>query len=102
LFVGAASITKMDGTSVADLRNAFASAEVPTNESTGDCGLCECSLDADEAIVEVELAPDTEDPDSLLCSSCYEHVVGELGVTPRRVFKTGPRRRVVLPDTFEP
>jgi hypothetical protein len=87
----------MDATSVADLQRAFASAEAPTTGNALECGLCDCALDDDDAIVEVALSPETDDPASLLCSSCYEYVVGDVGLTPLRVFKAGPRRRVVFP-----
>lgn len=86
----------MDATSVADLQRAFASAEAPTT-GMGECGLCDCALGDDDAIVEVALSPETDDATSLLCSSCYEHVVGDVGLTPLRVFKAGQRRRVVFP-----
>jgi hypothetical protein len=86
----------MDATSVADLQRAFASAEAPTT-GMGECGLCDCALGDDDPIVEVALSPGTDDPASLLCPSCYEYVVGDVGLTPLRVFKAGPRRRVVFP-----
>jgi hypothetical protein len=87
----------MDATSAGDLQRAFASAEVPTTGDVGECGLCECSIGDDDVVVEVALSRGSEDTASLLCSSCYEYALGEVGLTPLRVFKSGRRRRVVFP-----
>lgn len=60
------------------------------------CGLCGDQVDGDPVEVRLDRTR-SPDPDAWLCSDCYEHVVGDLGIAPIRVFKTGPRRTVVLP-----
>jgi hypothetical protein len=72
------------------------------------CALCGCRLDdrargdggdpdprhatAEREVVVVEVG----DERAVCCGVCYREVVGESGLRPRRVFKTGDRRRVSL------
>lgn len=91
----------METTRTSELGRVLASAETPTtveDRSTAECGLCDCSLGNEDGVVEVTLSSDAENrPDAWLCPSCYEHVVGTMGISPLRVFKSGTQRRVVLP-----
>lgn len=89
----------MNGGDAAKLGRVLAASDRAGGGPEGWCGLCDRDLDADDAggIVAVEMHAESEDPDAWLCRSCYEYVVGEMGITPTRVFKAGPRRTVVLP-----
>lgn len=92
----------MDGASVSALGRILAAADGPTageHATTGQCGICGYALSTRKGdVVEVELESDDDGPpDAWLCHSCYEAVLGELELSPTRVFKSGPHRRVVLP-----
>jgi hypothetical protein len=84
--------------SVAALRRALASAGEASTEDAppGTCTLCGRQLSTpDPGVVEVSVPP--ESGEVRICPSCYADVVAEPGLAPLRVFKSGPRRQVVLP-----
>lgn len=89
----------MDAIEVGDLRERLLSGkEADTGER--HCVLCERELTDGEDFVEVEVDPRSRgsaDLAPLLCRGCYDRIVEEEGISPIRVFKTGPRRTVVFP-----
>ena len=85
----------------AKLGRLLAAADPPpaVHDAAGACNLCQCDLVVREGdrIVEVKLRPGADRPEAWLCRACYGYVVGDLGIAPTRVFKSGRHRSVVLP-----
>lgn len=86
----------MDDPDATDLGRALSVGTSVGDPGTSHCGLCETDLDGPGGSVEVKLRDETAA--TWLCPPCYEYVVGDMGIAPLRVFKTGPHRTVVLPD----
>jgi len=89
----------MEAIEVGDLRDRLLSGR-GTGVGERHCALCERELTDGEDFVEVEVDPrgrGSTDSPPLLCRDCYDRLVEEEGISPIRVFKTGPRRTVVFP-----